>query len=291
MKRERKQIALGFVFLPLFACAQGTHLDISRSNRETALLKGPVRRVETDVCINLSSKHEKEVEEYDEAGNLLVDSELDDAGNALNVTSNFYDEDGCFHRQVYVDFEDGFTNDWKVFLRPETRQIAMKNKRNDQVVVRTYSPEKRLLSYRLMDGEKNLISGSRNKWNEKGERTEYVRFDAGKKPRYVYYFKWKENGLIDRERQRYRRKKKEYLHAYEYFLVDDYGNWLQRLMVRYDVTGKKKEKVYEQTTIRAIEYFDEASVASSEEPADSAAESEAEPTPEEEGEAQGGELE
>jgi hypothetical protein len=107
-----------------------------------------------------------------------------------------------------------------------------------------------------MDKEKNQKSASSNKWDENNQRTEYIKYDEKNRPLYTYWFKWKEGGLIDKERQRYHEEKKERLHDYEYLVVDDHGNWTQRLMVRYDIGGKEKEKVYERTTVRTIEYFD-----------------------------------
>jgi len=272
---------MGLSALPVFASAQGAHLEIRQPAREAALLKGPVKNVETDTTVNGSGKHRKELEEYDETGNLLVDSNWDSDGELANTATNFYDGDGCFYRHLYIDLEDGFTNDWKVVLRPETRQIAMKNDRTGTVVVRTYSPERQLMYYRRVDKKKKLVSASRNKRNEKGERTEYIKYDKKNKPLYTYYFKWKENGLIDKERQRYHQEKKERLHTYEYMVVDDHGNWTQRLMVRYDIGGKKKENVYEKTTVRTIEYFGEESPAPDEASPEDAPQTEAEATTEE----------
>jgi hypothetical protein len=257
MRRVASVVAVGLFALPVFVSAQGTHLEIREPAREAALLKGPVKSVETDTTINVSGKHLKELEEYDEVGNLVVDSNWDSDGELINTATNFYDEDGCFYRHLYIDLEEGITNDWKVVLRPETHQIAMKNGRTGMVTIRTYSPKKQLIHYRRIDKKKKLISASRNKRNEKGERTEYIKYDKRNKPLYTYYFKWKENGLIDKERQHYHQEKKERLHTYEYLAIDEHGNWTQRLMVRYDIGGKKKENVYEKTTVRTIKYFEE----------------------------------
>ena len=141
-------------------------------------------------------------------------------------------------------------------LNPETRQIAMKNKRTSSVALETYSPEKHLIHYRLVDRDREQILASRNKRGDDNRRTEYTRFDEDNRAEYTYYFKWNENGFIDMERQRYRQEKKERLHTYDYLVVDDFGNWTQQLMVRYDIGGKEKEKVYEKITVRKIEYFD-----------------------------------
>ena len=246
---------VGLVFLPVFVFAEGTHLDIRLPAREAAQLKGAVKSVETDVCINVSDKHWKELEVYDETGNLLSDSNWNSDEELVNTSTNFYDENGCFYRHLYIDFEDHFTNDWKVILNPKTSQIAMKVDSTGAIVVRTYSPEKRLISYRRLNKDKKLMSASRSKRNEKGLRTQYIKYDEKNRPLYTYYFKWKENGLIDKERQRYHQEKKERLHTYEYLAIDKQGNWTQELMVRYDIGGKKKERVFEQTTIRKIKYF------------------------------------
>ena len=267
MKRVASIATMGLCALPVFASAQGTHLDIRRPAREAALLAGPVKSVETDKCINLSGKHLKELKEYDEIGNLLVDSNWNSDGELISTATNFYDESGCFYRHLYIDLEDETTNDWKVILSPETRQIAMKNDRNGDVAIRTYSPERRLVRYRRVDKKKRQVSATRNKWNEKGERTKYIKYDKKNRPLYTYYFKWKEDGRIDKERQRYHQEKKERLNTYEYLATDDHGNWTQQLMVRYDISGKKRGKVYEQTTVRTIEYFGDESPTPESEPA------------------------
>jgi hypothetical protein len=237
--------------------AQQTHLDITVPDAIGEGLKGAVKSVETDLCLNVSAEHTKVREEYDKVGNQLATLNWGTDGELANTTTNFYDENGCFYRQQYMSFgKKGVTNDWKVFLNPETRQIAMKNDRTGSITIRTYSPEKRLVHYRFMDKEKNQKSASSNKWDENNQRTEYIKYDEKNRPLYTYWFKWKEGGLIDKERQRYHEEKKERLHDYEYLVVDDHGNWTQRLMVRYDIGGKEKEKVYERTTVRTIEYFD-----------------------------------
>ena len=71
------------------------------------------------------------------------------------------------------------------------------------------------------------------------------------------------------------------MHTYEYMVIDDHGNWTQRLMVRYDIGGKKKENVYEKTTVRKIEYFGEESPAPEEAAPEEAPQTETEATPEE----------
>ena len=256
MKRVMCVVLASVFILPVAVFAQGSHLDIRRTDREVALLKGAVKSVETDTTVNVSGKHRKELEVYDEVGNLLFDTDWDNEGEMVDTITNFYDESGCFYRQLYIDFENDLTNDWSVILNPNTKQIAMKNQNNGDVIVRTYSPEKKLLHYRLLDKKKKLKSASRNKWNEKGQRAQYIKCDDRNKPLYTYYFKWKENGLIDKERQHYFQEKKERLHTYEYMLMDAEGNWTQRLMVRYDIGGKKRENVYEKTTVRTIEYFE-----------------------------------
>jgi len=246
---------VGLVVFPVLAFAEGSHLDIRWTAREAAQLKGAVKSVKTDVCINVSDKHFKELEVYDKTGNLLIDSNWDSHGKLMNTSTNFYDENGCFYRHLYIDFEDNFTNDWKIILSPKTHQIAMKNDQTGAVAIRTYSSEKRLMSYRRMAKDKKLVSASRYKRNGEGQHLQYIKYDEKNRPLYTYYFKWKENGLIDKERQRYHQEKKERLHTYEYLATDKQGNWTQELMVRYDIGGKKKERVFEQTTIRKIKYF------------------------------------
>jgi len=241
--------------LPLALVGQVSHLDIRVPDRDNTDLTGPVRSIELDVCINVSGEHTKERREYDRTGNLLESSDWDSDGERTETTTYFYDENGCYERQLYESFEGEYTNDWTVVVNPETRQIGMKDKRTGSVALETYSPEKRLLHFRLVDRDRKQISASRNKRNEANRRTEYTQFDSDNRAEYTYFFKWEKNGFIDKERQRYRQEKKERLHTYDYLVVDDFGNWTQQLMVRYDIGGKEKEKLYEQITVRKIEYF------------------------------------
>ncbi|MCK5844067.1 MAG: trypsin-like peptidase domain-containing protein, partial [Victivallales bacterium] len=148
-----------------------------------------------------------------------------------------------------------FTNDWEVILSPDTHQVAMREKKEKSASVYTYSPEGYLVRFRYVDRDKKLLAASNIKRDEKNRRKEYTQMDNKKKPLYTYWFKWKDGGIIDRERQRYRQEKGERLHVYDYLKTDDHGNWTQRLMVRYDIGGEKKEKVYERLVLRTIEYF------------------------------------
>ena len=248
-------VILSAAGLPVALLAQVSHLDIMVPDREETDLTGPVKSVELDVCKNVSAEHTKELREYDRTGNLLKVSEWDSEGKPTETTTYFYDENGCYERQLYVNHEDQYTNDWSVVLNPETRQIALKNKRTGSVALETYSPEKHLLRYRLIDRDRKQIRASRCMRDDANRRTQYTRYDEENSAEYTYYFKWKENGFIDMERQRYRQEKKERLHTYDYLVIDDLGNWTQQLMVRYDIGGKEKEKVYEQITVRKIEYF------------------------------------
>jgi hypothetical protein len=259
-KKPKQYLAIAFLAatFPAMLSAQQTHLDIKAPARMGAEVVGPVKSVETDLCKNVSDEHTRKRIEYDETGNTLTIVNWDSDDKLADTTTNFYDENGCFYRQQYIGFgKKGLTNDWEVVLNPETRQIAMKNKRTGSIIVRTYSPEKQLMHYRFMDKEKKQKSASRNTWNANNQRTEYVKYDERNRPLYTYWFKWKDNGFIDKERQRYQQEKKERLHDYEYLAVDDHGNWTQQLMVRYDIGGGEKEKVYERTTVRKIEYFEE----------------------------------
>lgn len=242
--------------LPALLLAQASHLDIMVPDRDDTDLIGPVKSVDLDICINVSGEHTRELREYDRIGNLLKSSEWDSSKELIETTTYFYDENGCYERQLYENFEDEFTNDWNVVLNPETHQVAMKNKRTGSIALETYSPEKYLVHYRLIDRDRKQIMASRNKRAEDNRRTEYTRFNKDNRAEYTYYFKWKENGFIDKEKQRYRLEKGERLHTYDYLVIDDHGNWTQQLMVRYDTDGKERENVYEQMTVRTIEYFD-----------------------------------
>ncbi|RKX39449.1 MAG: hypothetical protein DRP64_14245, partial [Verrucomicrobia bacterium] len=208
---------------------------------------------------------ERERQEYDRTGNLLNETEWDPEGECLNSLTNYYDENNNFERRLYMDYEDGFTNEWEVILSPDTHQIAMK-KKNGAAAVYTYSPAGYRISYRYVGSDKKLRSASSTKRDENNRSKEYTRMDDGKKPLYTYWFKWKEGGVIDRERQRYRQEEGERLHIYDYLKTDSHGNWTQRLMARYDIGGKKREKVYERLVARTIEYFETEELAETEIP-------------------------
>jgi len=255
MKRTLTTIVAQSILLSA-ALAQQTHLDIAVPERLDTDLSGLVKSVDKKTSWNVSGKFEREHQEYDRVGNLLNKTNWDPEGKCLNTQTNYYSKNGNFERQLYMDYEDGFTNNWEVILNPDSHQIAMK-KETGAAAVYTYSPAGYLINYRYVDSDKNLRSASSTKRDEKNRRKEYTKMDDGKKPLYTYWFKWKDEGIIDRERQRYRQEKGERLHVYDYLKTDEQGNWLQRLMVRYDIGGKKKEKVYERLTVRSIEYFEE----------------------------------
>ena len=263
MKRTLTTIAILAALLPSSSFAVETHLDIMVPELMDTDLSGPVKNVDTKVSVNVSGKFERERQEYDRIGNLLNETEWDAEGECLNSMTNYYDESGNFERQLYLDFEDEFTNDWEVILSPDTHQIAMK-KKSGSVALYTYSPAGYLIKYRYIGSDKKLRSASITKRDEKNRSKEYTRMDDGKKPLYTYWFKWKEGGVIDRERQRYRQEAGERLHIYDYLKTDAQGNWTQRLMARYDIGGKKKEKVYERLVARTIEYFEEEAPAETE---------------------------
>lgn len=239
-------------------CAQQTHLDIKVPERVERDLFGPVKSVSTDLSFNMSDNHTKELDEYDRAGNLTAESEWDSDDELANTSTNYYDENGCFYRHDYISLgRKGSTNEWEVILSPETRQIAMKNKRTGSITIRTYSPDKYLLHYKEMDRGKKLVKASRTKRRADNREEEYATLDEKNRPVYTYYYRWDDRGFIDRERVRYHQKKKERLHTYDHLVVDEHGNWTQQLMTRYDVGGTDKTKVYEKLKVRNIEYYED----------------------------------
>ncbi len=136
----------------------------------------------------------------------------------------------------------------------------MKEVKSGGAAVYTYSPAGYLVSYRYADRDKKLKQASITKRDEQNRPKEYTRMDDRKKPLYTYWFRWKDDNTIDRERQRYRQEKGERLHIYDYLKTDDHDNWIQRLMVRYDIDSEKK-KIYERLVVRTIEYFEPKSTA------------------------------
>ncbi len=246
-----------FLTLPGLAHAQQDHLGIAVPARIAAKLLGSVKSIETDICRDVSDKHTRKRTEYDAAGNCLVILNWDSEGDLTSTTTNFYDKTGGFYHQQYMRFgEKGITNEWKVILSPDTRQIAKKNERTEAIIIRTYSPEKYQIHFKEMDKEKTQRLASHSKRREDHRKTEYTKSDPRNRPIYTCYYKWTDQGFIDKERIRYHQKKKELLHTYEYLATDDHGNWTQQLMIRYDVGGKEKSQESEKLTVRTIEYFD-----------------------------------
>ena len=251
-------ITAGLMQCAVCVAAQPAHLDIKVPSRIENDLFGPVKSVTSDVSYNMSDERIREMKTYDEAGNLMAESNWDSEDTLTSIITNLYDESGCFHRQQVIRFrEEAGTNNWEVILSPETRQIAMKNERSGEITLRTYSPGKYLVHYRQMDGAKKLIKASRTRRREDNRETDYTRFDKDNRPVFTYYYKWDDRGFIVQERVRYHQEKKDHLRVYDYLKVDEHGNWTQQLMTRYDVSGEEKTRVYDKLTVRTIEYYED----------------------------------
>ncbi len=243
--------------------ASPTHLDIMVPDIKDTDLHGPVKSVELKVWQNVSGEYTTEKREYDETGNLLKITENDEEGTLVETRSFKYDENGCYDRMSYHNKEEDKAYEWKVVLNPETRQIALQEIKTGRIGLETYSPEGYIVSYKLVDKDHKPILTYKYKRDENNRKTKFTRIE-GRKPAYTYYYKWADNGFIDMERQHYHQEKAERLHSYEYLVTDDHCNWTQRIMVRYDIGGGKKEKVYERTVQRKIEYFEDAAGAGEE---------------------------
>ena len=242
--------------LPALLCAQASHLDIMVPDREDTDLIGPVKSVELKVCRNVSGEFSTEKNEYDRAGNLVKTTEHNEEGKLELSIEYTYDQNGCYQRRLYRNKKEKFSSEWEVVLSPETRQIALRDIEDGRIGLETYSPEGYIVSYRLMSKEREPILSYTYKRDENNRLTMFTRTDE-RKPSYSYYFKWADNGLIDMEAQTYHQEDEKFRHTYEYLVTDDFGNWTQRILVRYDIGGKKPEKVYEHTVLRKIEYYEE----------------------------------
>ncbi len=234
--------------------ADPTHLDIMVPDLKDTDLRGPVKSVELKLWRNVSGEFTTEKREFDRTGNLLKITEHDEGGKLVDTTTFLYDENGCYERRLYCNNEQSYSNEWKVVLNPETRQIALKEIGGDRVGIETYSDAGYLLQYRLLNGEHQPLVTNEYKRDENNRLNIYTRIES-RKPVYTYYFKWADNGFIDMEAQTYHEEKDKRRHTYEYLVTDDHGNWTQRIMVRYDIGGKKPVKVYEHTVQRQIEYY------------------------------------
>jgi hypothetical protein len=255
MTRYRHLIALALIAaLQTASWAVSTHLDIMVPDIQDTDLKGPVKSVDLKVCRNVSGEFTTERREYDEKGNLLKITELDKADKLVDVTTFSYDENESYEGMVYENKDKEYTNKWNVVLSPETQQIALRENGGGRIGLETYSPEGYLVSYQLLNDSKKQLIGKEYKRDEHNRLIKYTRI-VGRKPAYTYYYKWSDNGMIDMERQQYHQEQAQYLHTYEYLVTDEHGNWTQRILVRYDISNGHKEKVYEHTVQRMIEYY------------------------------------
>ena len=236
--------------------AGSTHLDIMVPDLRDTDLRGPVKSVELKVWRNVSGEFTTEKKEYDKTGNLLKSTERDENDELVDISEYLYDDDGCYVGMHYQNREEHYEHNWEVILNPDTRQIALREKNDGRIGMETYSPEGYLLSYQLLNKERQPLIAFQYLRDDSNRPLQYTRIEE-RKPEYTYYFKWADNGFIEMERQVYHQEKAERLHTYEYLVTDDHGNWTQRIMVRYDVDGNKREKLYEQTVQRKIEYFED----------------------------------
>ncbi|MBN2164340.1 MAG: hypothetical protein JXR25_04540 [Pontiellaceae bacterium] len=264
--------------------AEPTHLDIMVPDLQDTDLKGPVKSVSLKVSRNVNGEWTTEKSEYDRTGNLTCYTEFDAKDKLIEKSEYFYDENGCYTKLRYRNEEDDYESEWDVTLSPDTLQIALREKSDGRIGLETYSPEGYLINYRLVTKDREPILTREYQRDEKNRRVKYTRI-KGRKPEYTFYYKWAENGLIDMQGQVYHQEKAQFRHTYEYLVIDEHGNWTQRILVRYDISGKKPVKVYEHTVKRDIEYFapdaEEAATATS----DDTSESEEAPAEEDSGEA------
>ena len=237
--------------------AEPTHLDIMVPDLQDTDLKGSVKSVKLQMCKNISNEYITEERTYDRQGNLLKTSEWDEDGELTETTTYDYDENGCYTTMHYVNSEDKekVEHNWEIILSPSTHQLAMKESSSGYIGLVTYSDQKYMLSYKLMDEKRKPFLAFVYKRDENNREISRTRYEDNK-PYYTYYYKWAENGFIDMERQSYHQEKAEYLHTYEYLVIDEHGNWTQRILARYRLDKGKKELVYEHTVERTIEYYE-----------------------------------
>lgn len=248
-------VAMAIGLLSPVAGAAPTHLDIMVPDLKDTDLLGPVKSVKFDLCQNVSGEHTTEMREYDRTGNLLKVTEWNAEGEQVETTTFHYDDNGCYERMHYENSDTELEQDWQVILSPKTRQIALREQDEGLIALETYSEEGYLESYQLLDENKKPLRANQYKRDEHNRQTRFTRLEEGK-PAYTYYFKRDDSGVIDMERQRYHQEKEEFLHTYEYLVTDDNGNWTQRILVRYHLDHGKKDKVYEHTVVRKIEYYE-----------------------------------
>ena len=255
MKRSMTLLTL-LLAAPLLLPAEPAHLEIMIPDLQDTDLKGPVKSVEVKLCRNVSGEFTTEKREYDRTGNLLKITERDEEGELVDSSTFAYDEDGCYESMVYRNEEKDYSTEWKVVLNPETREIALREITGDRIAIESYSPDGYLEKYRLLGADRKPVLARDYKRDENNRLTKFT-YIEGRSPVYTYFFKWADNGFIDMEGQIYHEEKEKRRHTYEYLVTDDHGNWTQRIMVRYDIGGKKPVKVYEHTVVRSIEYYED----------------------------------
>ena len=246
------------IFLGANLQAQTTHLDIAVPDLKDTDLKGPVKCVTEKLCRNVSGEFITEERTYDQTGNLLKIVEFDEDQELSETHTYVYDEAGSYTQMLYTDHQakENGKRTWNVILNPQTHQIAIQEKSKGLIDLSTYTENGYITSERVLDDQRKQVIAWYYKRDENNRRTEYTKY-IGNEAAYTYYFKWADNGFIDRERQHYLQEKADFLHTYEYLQKDKYGNWTQRIMVRYRLEKGGKEKVYEHTVQRKIEYYEE----------------------------------
>ncbi len=255
MKRKLLPTLLSLAFAGTLP-ATTTHLDIMVPDLKDTDLIGPVKSVELQLWENIAGEFTTEKREFDRTGNLTKITEWDENDELVDISNFFYDDNGCYVRMSYENKKDDYTHDWTVVLSPETRQIALKEAMEGRIAIESYTEAGYLKDYKLLDSNKKQIIAYSYERDEENRKTKYVRY-RGTAPQYTFFFKWADNGFIDMEGQIYHQEKAKRRHTYEYLVTDEYGNWTQRIMVRYDIGGKKPVKVYENTVQRMIEYYED----------------------------------
>jgi hypothetical protein len=252
---KTKRVLTVIVALPLFVFAQETHLDIKVPARVASGFFGSVKKVTTEYNYNMSDRKYKEIQLYDEAGNLKSRTKWNSKGDITFFVTNTFDEAGCFINQRVEDIQEKATNDYEIVLNIPTRKIAYRDKITGEVEVLKYNASKYRISATIKKKGKRTLPLSAYKRGSDNQKQFYTRYNEKGRIKYTIAYDW--NDLQQKSRILVTDKEKESksLNVYDYLSTDKHGNWTQCLMQCLDMK-KDKEKKFEKFSKRTLEYFE-----------------------------------
>lgn len=244
--------------------AQQTQLDIKVPDIVESDLFGPVKSTRTvyqaERFLISSDRHStyEHDQTYDAKGNQLKHIYIDLDDSTRNVTTYFYDTDGCLTGKVY-DAANSETNDvYSYTVDVPSRQILCINQNNDNRRVTAYTPQGYEYYIENRDSSNAVKTVTKIKRRQNNKKYEIEIFDNEGSLIRSKYYKWNSNGLM-REYRYHRPGENEYtsITRYVHPEKDERGNWLKRVGRKERIHKGKKEAYSESIAVREIEYYDE----------------------------------